>query len=94
MANQIISHDGADDENQLLIPEDGMKENKIKRYKGVVAIIFLIVILLICVCVLTVYSIMNYTDKKIKKGVFIEGVDVSQLTLDEAKNKVQTEHLR
>lgn len=91
MANQIISQDGADDENQLITSAE--VSNKKIQLGGIVTVISLIVILLICVCVLTAYSIINYTDEKIKKGVFIEGVDVSKLTLDEAKNKVQTEFL-
>lgn len=91
MANQIISHDGTEDENQLVISDSD--NNKRIQFRGVVIVISLIIILLICVCFLTIYSVINYTDKKIKKGVFIEGIDVSALTLDDAKNKVQTEFL-
>ena len=91
MANQIISHDGTEDENQLVISDSD--NNKRIQFRGVVIVISLIIILLICVCFLTIYSVINYTDKKIKKGVFIEGIDVSGLTLDDAKNKVQTEFL-
>ncbi len=91
MANQIISHDGTEDENQLVISDSD--NNKRIQFRGVVIVISLIIILLICVCFLTIYSVINYTDKKIKKGVFIEGIDVSGLTIDDAKNKVQTEFL-
>ncbi|MGN1268153.1 MAG: peptidoglycan binding domain-containing protein, partial [Candidatus Aphodocola sp.] len=36
---------------------------------------------------------MNNKDTKIKKGVSIEGIDVSELSKEEAKNKIQTEFL-
>lgn len=91
MANQIILQDGASDENQVVIHDGDM--GKRPQRGGVIAIILIIVILFICVAILTTYSIINYTDKKIKKGVFIEGVNVSKLTVDEAKNKIQTEFL-
>ena len=40
-----------------------------------------------------IFSIINNNDIKIKKGVSIEGIDVSELTKEEAKIKIQKELL-
>lgn len=97
MANQIIKNDDSNEENKLVIAE----ENKIKDidYKskvktGVkVSAISLLVICILLLILIVIFTIFNYKDTKIKKGVSIEGIDVSGLTVDEAKNKVQTEFL-
>jgi len=44
MANQIISHDGTEDENQLVISDSD--NNKRIQFRGVVIVISLIIILL------------------------------------------------
>lgn len=97
MANQIINEEDSNDENKLIVANDNSISNLTGKRKvqvgGLVTVIFAIIILFICVVVLTIFSIINYTDEKIKKGVFIEGVDVSGLSVEEAKNKVQTEFI-
>lgn len=50
-------------------------------------------LLFIIILVVSVFSIINNKDTKIKKGVSVEGIDVSGLSKEEAKNKIQTEIL-
>ena len=98
MANQIIKQDDSNEENKLIVAENNNEiENIAKNTKtklGIkITIISFLVVLFLCIVVITVFSIMNYKDNKIKKGVSIEGIDVSELTKEEAKNKIQTEFL-
>ena len=46
-----------------------------------------------CIAGLTTFSVINNKDEKIKKGVTIEGVDISELSKEEAKQKVQQQFL-
>ena len=58
----------------------------------VLASIFSIIIIL-CVIALIAFSVINNKDNKIKKSVSIEGINVSELTKEQAKQKVQEEFL-
>lgn len=98
MPNQIIKDDDSNKENKLVVADnDTSIENiteKVKTKIGIkIAVISSLVILFLCVIVATTFSIKNYKDIKIKTGVSIEGIDVSGLTKEEAKNKIQTEFL-
>lgn len=97
MANQLIDEGDSKDENKLIIANDNSVSNisgkKRIQVGGLITVISAIIILFICVVVLTAFSVINYTDEKIKKGVLIEGVDISGLSMQEAKNKVQAEFI-
>lgn len=105
MANQIITQNDSNDSNdennvekkELLVADNSKEINNVykdnlKKKIKITSIIFM-TILLIAIILITVFSYINYRDDKIKKGVLIEGIDVSGLTMDEAKNKIQTDFL-
>ena len=87
-----------DENTQLIVPDTNTQidnsQVKVKKHIAlkVIAIIFSIVIVL-CIAGLTIFSVINNKDDKIKKGVTIEGVDVSELSKEEAKQKVQEQFL-
>lgn len=108
MANQILNVDDSKDkeknnnseeESQLLIPEtekniSSPSEFKSKFKKGMqISAVSIASIIFIVVIIVSVFSIINNKDTKIKKGVSIEGINVSGLSKEEAKNKIQTELL-
>lgn len=85
-------------ENQLLVPDDNKGisniEVKVHTHRALkISLIILGIIMVIAVGSITVFSIINNKDINIKQGVSIEGVDVSGLSKDAAKQKVQTEFL-
>lgn len=98
MANQIINQENSDDENKLVALEENNNLQNIQKNEKIafgtkLAIILSSIVLFLWVIAVIVFSIVNNKDTRIKKGVFVEGVDVSGLFIDEAKNKVQTEFL-
>lgn len=87
-----------EENTQLIIPDINKEIDntkiKVKKHIAlkVIAIIFLIIIIL-CVIALIAFSVINNKDNKIKKSVSIEGINVSELTKEQAKQKVQEEFL-
>ena len=67
------------------------KDDKAKHEKESVfsakKIIFFVVLILSLLFVSTIFAILNINNSKIIKGVFIENLDVSNFTNEEAKNK-------
>ena len=94
MANQIINQSNSDDENKLVtLDENNDLENMQNNSKMALGTKIAIIVLFLWVIIVIVFSIINSKDTKIKKGVFIEGIDVSGLSIDEAKEKIQTDFL-
>lgn len=98
MANQIINQSDSDDENKLVTLDENNGLESIQNSKKIalgtkIAIIVSSIVLFLWVIVVVAFSIINSKDTKIKKGVFIEGIDVSGLSIDEAKEKIQTDFL-
>ncbi|MCI8291156.1 MAG: hypothetical protein HFJ25_02740 [Clostridia bacterium] len=98
MANQIINQSNSDDENKLVTLDENndlenMQNNSKMALGTKIAIIVSSIVLFLWVIIVIVFSIINSKDTKIKKGVFIEGIDVSGLSIDEAKEKIQTDFL-
>lgn len=58
-----------------------------------ISAVSLATILFIFIIIVSIFSIINNKDTKIKKGISIEGINVSGLTKEEAKKKVQTDLL-
>lgn len=87
-----------EENTQLIIPDINKEIDntkiKVKKHIAlkVIAIIFSIIIIL-CVIALIAFSVINNKDNKIKKSVSIEGINVSELTKEQAKQKVQEEFL-
>lgn len=77
-------------EEEIIVEEktDNQVEKKEKRINkraiiiGVIAIIVLIVLS-------TIFAIFNMSNSKIAKGTYIHGIDVSDLTMEEAKTKIE-----
>ena len=76
------------DAENIILASNGDTKKHI-RNKGL--IIFAIVIAILVILLLafsTVFALININSNKIMNGVFIQGIDVSGLTTDEAKEKV------
>ena len=76
------------DAENIILASNGVAK---KRIKNKSLIIFAIVIAVLAVLLLvfsTVFALININSNKIMNGVFIQGIDVSNLTIDEAKEKV------
>ena len=76
------------DAENIILASNGDTKKHI-RNKGL--IIFAIVIAILALLLLafsTVFALININSNKIMNGVFIQGIDVSGLTTDEAKEKV------
>ena len=71
----------------------GNKEIKVKennKKKKIIILAVIISIILVAILALsTVFAIMNINNDKIISGVKIKGIDVSGLTEDEAKSKIE-----
>lgn len=108
MANQILSVDDSKDkenskqsekESQLLIPEvenniTSPSEFKTKLKKGIqISAVSIATVIFIFIIIVSVFSIVNRKDTKIKKGVSIEGINISGLSKEEAKKKIQSEFI-
>ena len=64
------------------------KNTKHKNPKCIVIIICLIVLIIILAIFSTIFSLINLGNDKIISGVSVLGIDLSDLTIDEAKNKL------
>ena len=73
------------DAENIILASNGDTKKHI-RNKGL--IIFAIVIAILVLAFSTVFALININSNKIMNGVFIQGIDVSGLTTDEAKEKV------
>ena len=91
-------NEGKEENTKLIVPDTNTQidssQKKVKKHIAlkVTGIIFLVIIIL-CVASLIAFSVINNKDNKIKKGVTIEGIDVSELSKEEAKQKVQEQFL-
>lgn len=65
------------------------RKNK-EQHKKMLLIVTFAIIILIILSACTVFAVLNYNNTKIIKGVSINGVDVSNLTIDEAKGKLNS----
>ena len=81
--NKLIT--SSTDAENIILASNGDAKKHI-RNKGL--IIFAIVIAILAILLLafsTVFALININSNKIMNGVFIQGIDVSGLTTDEAK---------
>lgn len=66
-----------------------MEEEKNEKRKKIIMPLLIIVILLILIMLMsTIFALINVNNTKIMKGVSIEGIDVSNLTIEEATKKI------
>lgn len=91
--------DKTTEQNQLILPDSNdmaqVKTQNNKKVKKVSLLTISIIFVLIFAFIITyiIFSIINNNDTTIRKGVSIEDIDVSGLTKDEARYKIQTEFL-
>lgn len=77
-------------EAEQIIKNSSPKENKPKSKKSIIIIICLIVFVILLTLFSTIFAILNMNSNKIISGISILGIDVSNLTKDEAKEKVSS----
>lgn len=65
------------------------REEKPKRKKGVIIGILIAVIIIVAVAISTVFSLFTASNEKIVSGVSISGIDISGLSKEEAKGKLE-----
>lgn len=65
-----------------------VKKNN-KKKKIIISVVIISIILVAILAFSTVFAIININNDKIVSGVKIKGIDVSGLTEDEAKNKIE-----
>ena len=66
-----------------------MEEEKNEKRKKIIMPLLIIVILLILMMLIsTIFALINVNNTKIMKGVSIECIDVSNLTIEEATKKI------
>lgn len=73
--------------------DGGNREIKVKKNnkkkKIIISVVIISIILVAILAFSTVFAIININNDKIVSGVKIKGIDVSGLTEDEAKNKIE-----
>ena len=81
--NEVISNIQEETENSNIEEQSLIVEKKKSKIGIIIGIVILAVILL---TLSTIFAIINANSNKIVKGIFIENIDVSNLTKEEAKN--------
>lgn len=81
--NEVISNIQEETENQNIEEQSLIVEKNKSKIGIIIGIVILAVILL---TLSTIFAIINANSNKIVKGIFIENIDVSNLTKEEAKN--------
>lgn len=68
------------------VKKENEKEKKDKNKKGIIAFLILIVLIFIFS---VIFALINVNNSNIIKGVTIQGIDVSNLSKDDAANKIK-----
>lgn len=81
------------EENKDKIEEDSTKFKKVEhsqkaKSKKVIPIVVSLFIILFIMIFSVIFALFNMNNEKILKGVSILGIDISNLTVEEAKNKI------
>lgn len=69
--------------------KESKKENKPKKKKGIKALIIIGCIVILLLCLSTIFAVLNMTSEKVIKGVYISNIDVSKLTKNELDQKMK-----
>ena len=80
-------------ENEIYNDEDSKAESKMKMKKSnkkkiLISSIIGIIIILLIITLSTVFALLNMNNTKIIDGITINGIDVSGLNKEEAKEKI------
>ena len=77
-------------EKEMKKMEDDLKKQKAKRKKRIIVISVIIgILLIIALFISTIFALINIGNNKIIDGVSICGIDISGLTKEEAKQKLE-----
>ena len=73
--------------NEMEKPE---KEKNIKKKRNIIIAVIVGIIIILTLFISTIFAFININNEKIIKGVSIENIDMSGLSKEEAKNKLET----
>ena len=66
------------------------KEKNIKKKRNIIIAVIVGIIIILTLFISTIFAFININNEKIIKGVSIENIDMSGLSKEEAKNKLET----
>ncbi len=69
--------------------ENNEDKNKIKKNKNILTLFIILIIIVLGLIFSTIFAFLNINNNNIVSGVKIEGIDISGLTRDEAKSKIE-----
>ena len=73
--------------NEMEKPE---KEKNRKKKRNIIIVVIVGIIIILTLFISTIFAFININNEKIIKGVSIENIDMSGLSKEEAKNKLET----
>ena len=73
--------------NEMEKPE---KEKNRKKKRNIIIAVIVGIIIILTLFISTIFAFININNEKIIKGVSIENIDMSGLSKEEAKNKLET----
>lgn len=74
------------EENEKKEPK---KERESNKKKGIKALIIVGCIVILLLCLSTIFAVLNMTSEKVVQGVYISNIDVSKLTKNELEQKME-----
>ena len=84
-------YEGKDKKRKKALKEMEKGEKKKKNWIKIIIIIGIIIVILAFIS--TIFAFVNINNKNIVSGVFIKGIDISGLSKEEAKGKIETIYL-
>lgn len=87
--NQIIQNKNEIEEEKQKNENIDKEDKKNNKKKFIIISIISLIILIFAILFCTIFSLLNINSDKIIEGIFVNGIDVSGLTKDEAKEKLQ-----
>ena len=90
---EVVENNVKEESKEKIEEEDSTRFKKVEcspktKSKKVISIIVFLFIILFIMVFSVVFALFNMNNEKILKGVSILGIDISNLTAEEAKNKV------
>lgn len=73
------------EKEEKVIVEERTKERKINKKAIIIATITVTILIILS----TIFAILNMNNHKIVKGIYIQGIEISNLTKEEAKAKIE-----
>lgn len=73
------------EKDEKVIIEERVKERKINKKAIIIAAVTVTILIILS----TIFAILNMNNHKIVKGIYIQGIEISNLTKEEAKAKIE-----